>query len=178
MKALLTALWVALLVSAAPAQDQSTFLETLTPGRAEVFRRAVVIEASPGWWIYLNQNSRSFAPGLAGGLVQLAKNMRFGNKPADWGDRISVNLKFPPAITDDISRQKILENLNYIPQPMVNPGYCLPRGGRFTLTVSFDPRSTILAGTVSSDGNTYNLASPIYATLYLSDLQNFFKKGL
>ncbi len=167
-----------LTVTVAWAQDQSSFLETLTPGRAEVFRRAVVIEANPSWWVYLNQNSRSFAPGLAGGLVQLAKNMQFGNKPADWGERIHVNLKFPPAINDDISRRKILENLNYVPQPMANPGYCLPRGGRFTLTVSFDPRSTILAGTVSSDGTTYNLASPIYATLYLSDLQAFFKKGL
>jgi hypothetical protein len=178
MRVLLTALWVTLLVATACAQDQATFLETLTPGRAEVFRQAVVIEANPSWWLYLNQNSRAFAPGLAGGLVQLAKNMGFGNKPADWGDRISVNLKFPPVINDDISRQKILENLNYVPQPMVNPGYCLPRSGRFVLNVSFDPRSTILAGTVSRDGSVYNLASPIYATLYISDLQAFFKKGL
>lgn len=162
----------------AGAQDLATFLETLTPARAGVFRRAVVIEASPSWWVYLNQNSRSFAPGLAGGLVRLAKNMNLGHQPEGWGDRISVNLKFPPTINDDISRQKILENLNYVPQPMVNPGYCLPRGGRFTLNVSFDPRSTMLAGNVSPDGNTYNLVSPIYATLYTSQLQEFFKKGL
>mgnify|MGYP003585454650 FL=1 len=178
MKALLTTLWLVLLVAVAGAQDQATFLETLTPGRAAVFRQVVVIEANPSWWVYLNQNSRSFAPGLAGGLVRLASNMGLGKKPQDWGDRISVNLKFPPAINDDISRQKILENLNYVPQPMVNPGYCLPRGGRFNLRVSFDPRSTILAGNVTPDGTTYNLVVPIYATLYLSDLQEFFKKGL
>ncbi len=178
MRALSTILWVVLLAAAAAAQDLATFLDTLTPGRAGVFRQAVVIEANPSWWVYLNQNSRSFAPGLAGGLVQLAKNMNLGSKPENWGDRISVNLKFPPAINDDISRVKILENLNYVPQPMVNPGYCLPRGGRFTLNVSFDPRSTILAGNVSPDGNTYNLVSPIYATLYTSQLQEFFKKGL
>lgn len=178
MKVFFTTLWLVLLAAAAGAQDLATFLETLTPGRAGVFRQAVVIEANPSWWVYLNQNSRTFAPGLAGGLVQLAKNMQLGNKPENWGGRISVNLKFPPTITDDISRQKILENLNYVPQPMVNPGYCLPRGGRFSLNVSFDPRSTILAGNVSSDGNTYNLVSPIYATLYTSQLQEFFKKGL
>lgn len=178
MRLFFTSLWLVLLASVAAAQDQDTFLQTLTPGRAAVFREAVVIEANPSWWVYLNQNSRSFAPGLAGGLVQLAKNMNLGNKPEGWDDRIRVNLKFPPTITDDISRQKILDNLNYVPQPMVNPGYCLPRGGRFGLNVSFDPRSTILAGNVSQDGNTYNLVSPIYATLYTTQLQEFFKKGL
>ncbi|MBN9415404.1 hypothetical protein ABS71_19900 [bacterium SCN 62-11] len=167
-----------LLSLAAAAQDQNSFLETLPPGRAAVFRQAITIEATPSWWVYLNQNSRSFAPGLAGGLVRLAKNMNLGVNPAGWEGRISVNLKFPPTINDDISRQKILVNLNYVPQPMVNPGYCLPRAGRFLMNVSFDPRSTILAGNVSQDGGVYNLVSPIYATLYTSDLQEFFKKGL
>lgn len=178
MRMSLSALFLVLLSLALSAQDRSAFLETLSPGRAEVFRRAVTIEANPSWWLYLNQNSRSFAPGLAGGLVRLAKNMNLGANPEGWGDRVGVNLKFPPTINDDISRQKILTNLNYVPQPMVNPGYCLPRGGRFLLNVSFDPRSTILVGTVSSDGSVYNLASPIYATLYVSDLQQFFKRGL
>lgn len=169
--------WI-VLCCCAWAQDLEGFLETLTPARAEVFRRAVVIEANPSWWIYLNQNSRAFAPGLAGALVRLGKNMGLGPTPAGWDGRISVNLKFPPAVNDEPSRQKLLQNLNYVWLPVQEAGYCLPRAGRFGLTVKFDVKVTAMSGYVSPDGASYDLTSPIYATLYTSQLQEFFKKGL
>lgn len=178
MRLFLFALWMAFLGSVARAQDQSTFLASLTPGRANVFSQTVVIGASPAWWTYITQNSDAFVPGLAGGLTRLAGNMGWGKTPEEWNGRIAVNIQFPPATNDAPSMHKVLQNLTYVAIPMVDPGYCHPRAGRFNLNISFDPLATVLAGNVSRDGGTYNLVSPIYSTLYTTDLQNFYKKGL
>ena len=99
-------------------------------------------------------------------MTRLAGNMGWGKTPDEWSGRIAVNIQFPAATNDAPSMHKVLQNLTYVAIPMVDPGYCHPRAGRFNLNISFDPRSTVLAGNVSSDGGTYNLVSPIYATLY------------
>jgi len=178
MRLFLLTLGIAFLGSVARAQDQSSFLASLTPGRANVFSQTVVVEADPAWWTYITQNSDAFAPGLAGGLTRLAGNMGWGKTPEDWNGRIAVNIQLPAGTNDGPGMHKVLQNLTYVAIPMVDPGYCHPRGGRFNLNISFDPLATVLAGSVSSDGGTYNLVSPIYAALYTTDLQNFFKKGL
>ena len=178
MRLFFTTLWMALLLSVAGAQDQNSFLASLTPGRANVFSQTVTIEADPAWWTYITQNSDAFVPGLAGGLTRLAGNMGWGKAPEEWSGRIAVNIQFPAATNDAAGMHKVLQNLTYVAIPMVDPGYCHPRGGCFNLNISFDPLATVLAGSVSSDGGTYNLVSPIYATLYTTDLQNFYKKGL
>lgn len=191
----------------AGAQDSSDVVRAyLNPGNAaggyvrnaECFKRYVTVNASPDWWTFLLADDRRAIQLvlITNGMLDLASNMGLG-KVAELDDKTGGKAEFPgvlemldswkgkmqvtinlPAGLDDARKTQFLENYELI-NGVIGWHYdCLPRGGKFFLTVNCSAKAADAQGKVSKDGNTYDVTIPVYSRITSGVLQTIFHKGL
>ncbi|MFN8611592.1 MAG: hypothetical protein U0931_28870 [Vulcanimicrobiota bacterium] len=203
MKILLTCF---LVMFSLPAwsQDQAELLRNFRNSwtgyaiQAELFDRYVKVNASPDWWAFLcsNRDGGYALVNLTRGILDMAPGLGWadvktmdesmgskGDAPPvlealdSWKGKLSVTVNLPAGL-DDAKKQQVMSNYDLINGVVGWKASCFPRGGKFFLTVNTSAKATEAQGSVSKDGNTYEVFLPIYAGITSGQLENIFKKGM
>lgn len=189
-----------LLLLALPAwcQDQQELLRTYRnawsgyPVEAETFDRYFKVNAPPDWWSYLcaHREAGLAMVDLTYGILGLAPNLGWADakKLADdggdflgaldsWKGKVSVTVTLPPGLNDDQKKQ-VMDNYNLISAVVSGKYYCMPRGGQLHLNITTSPKAREARGSVSKDGNNYEISLPIQAYATTMQFENIFKTGM
>lgn len=166
--------------------------------QAELFERYVKVNAPADWWAFLSSNRDGgyalvnltrgildMAPGLGWADVKtLDEGMGFkGDAPPvlealdSWKGNLGVTVTLPAGL-DEEKKKQVMSNYDLINGVIGWKATCLPRGGKFFLNVTTSPKATEAKGSVSKDGNSYEVILPIYAGITSGQLENIFKKGM
>lgn len=186
------------------AQDQDELLRLYRSSwggynlHCEVFKRYFKVNASPDWWSFLcaSQQNGFELVHLAVGVLDLAPGLGWADaKTIDdglgstgeaapvlealdsWKGKVSVTCNLPAGLSEEQKKQ-FMSNLQLVSGVVGWKHDCLPRGGKLFLTISASPKATEVGGTVSKDGNTYDLVLPVLTSITTGPLQAFFQKGM
>ena len=204
MRSLWCCLLLFLLVLPGWAQDQEELLRSYRGPwngyaiHTELFKRYVKINATPDWWAYLCANRDAgynlvnisngildLAPGLGWADVKTLDNEMGSNGDAppvlealdSWKGKLQVTINLPGGL-DDVRKKQFIDNYMMISGVIGYKHDCLPRGGKFFLTIGVQPKATTVTGTVSKDGNTYDLLLPVYTGVSSAPFEPIFQKGM
>lgn len=165
---------------------------------AEVFKHYGVIEATPDWWTFLGADRENGYPivHVSRGLLDIAPSLGWanvleldekmggnGDAPpvlaalASWKGNVQVRIKLPAGIPDEQKKQ-FCTNFDLLSGVVGWKNTCQPRGKKLFINVTADPKATEVTGKVSADGNTYDIAIPVYASVTSGQFEEVFKKGM
>jgi hypothetical protein len=180
-------------------QDQAELIRTYRNAwsghalQAELFERYFKVNAPGDWWSYLctHRDGGGLAMvDLSYGILQLAPNLGWADaKKVDddggdalacldsWKGKLSVTVNLPSGLNDEQKKQ-VMDNYNLISAVVGGRYQCMPRGGQFFLNISTSAKANEARGSVSKDGNRYEVILPVQAYATTMQLENIFKKGM
>jgi hypothetical protein len=204
-KLLFTLALVALACLAGPvqAQDQKAQLAQALrsdgfPLEAEILNRFVDLEMSPEWWAIMvdpgeERDARQSFRIVLSGVVAMADRMglgdaarlnqdtgRKGNSPPllgmldSWKDKIHLKIvmNFAP---DATSKKETVDGLNRMGNPISSEA--VPRAGKFSLLLTYDPKVTEMKTSMSADASSYTVTVPAYTYWRQGNVDDLFKRG-
>ena len=188
----------------ARAHDQSELLRNFRNSwsgyaiQAELFERYVKVNASPDWWAFLcsNRDGGYALVNLTRGILDMAPSLGWadvksmdegmgskGDAPPvlealdSWKGKVGVTVTLPSGL-DEEKKKQVMSNYDLINGVVGWKATCLPRGGKFFLNVSTSLKASEAQGSVSKDGNSYEVVLPVHAGITSGQLENIFKKGM
>lgn len=186
------------------SQDQAELLRNFRNSwsgyaiQAELFDRYVKVNAPADWWTFLcadrdggyalvnlTRGILDMAPGLGWADVKSLDEAMGGKGDAppvlealdSWKGKVSVTVTLPSGL-DDAKKKQVMSNYDLINGVIGWKATCLPRGGKFFLNITTSAKATEAQGSVSKDGNSYEVVLPIYAGVTSGQLETIFKKGM
>ena len=152
----------------------------------------------PIWWAFLTtkKDCGYTLINLANGILDMAPGLGWadaktldasaggsGDSPTvlealdSWKGKLGVTVNLPGGL-DDVKKEQVMVNYELLGGVVGWKATCLPRGGKFFLTVSASPKVSAPQGSVSKDGNTYEVVLPTLVGITSGQLEEIFKKGM
>ena len=94
-----------------------------------------------------------------------------------WKGKVGFTVTLPPGL-DEEKKEQVMSNYDLINGVVGWKATCLPRGGKFFLNVTTSLKATEAQGSVSKDGNSYEVILPVYARITSGQLETIFAKGM